>query len=234
MAFGVGQLQRHIVFAGNGFYHPDGYEAQAARQIFGQAHNLRTLHAGGRLDFIARNHRPRLGQHHPHFHAKVLELFLNHAAGHFQRFVGHGFLAQQGFVQQGHLRQLAVGHIGKQGLLPLFGHARALGHLRHALRLYRRARFGKYRGRHQRRDVRTLVACCSASAGLVHSRSIRMQRDFALTQSLLAHFQVLRQSAPLLEGFQERIQPGTYGLGTVKPGKPEGPRTAQQTCTDGQ
>jgi hypothetical protein len=80
-----------------------------------RAHDLRALDAGGGLDFVARNHRARLRQHHRTSTPKVLELFLDHAAGHFQRLGGDGFLAQERAIEQINLRQLAVGHFGEQG-----------------------------------------------------------------------------------------------------------------------
>ena len=90
---------------------------------------MRTLHAGGGLNLITRDHRAGLGQHHPHFHAKVFELFLDHAAGHLQRFDRDRFLVQLGLIEQRNLRQIAVRHLHEQGLLPLFGHALAGGQI---------------------------------------------------------------------------------------------------------
>jgi hypothetical protein len=57
---------------------------------------------------------------------KSLSFFLDQAAGHLQRLGRHGLLALQRAVEQVHLRQLAVGHVGEQRLLPLFGHPFAL------------------------------------------------------------------------------------------------------------
>ena len=100
LALGVGQFQRHVIFPGNGFHHPNRYQAKRTRQVFGQADDLRALYARCRFDLVTGNHRTWLGQHHAHLYAKVLELLFDHAAGHFQRFRSDGFLAQLRSIEQ--------------------------------------------------------------------------------------------------------------------------------------
>mmetsp|Transcript_42324 Transcript_42324/g.99403 ORF Transcript_42324/g.99403 Transcript_42324/m.99403 type:complete len:764 (+) Transcript_42324:1851-4142(+) len=127
----VGQLQRHVVLARDGLDDADGHEAQGARQVLGQVDDLRALHAGGRLDLVARDDRAGRRGDHMHLDAEVAQLLFDQAAGHFQRLGRHGFLAARRGIQQIDLRQLGVADIGKQRLLPLLGDAGGLRHFDH-------------------------------------------------------------------------------------------------------
>ena len=126
LPFGVRQLQRHGGFAGYGLHHPNADQAQAARQVFGQVHHLRTFDTRGRFDFVTRDHRTRRGGDDTHLHAKVFEFFLDQTRGHLQCFGGDGFNAHtwRG-IEQIDLRQLGVGQLGEEWLLFFFRHPRA-------------------------------------------------------------------------------------------------------------
>ena len=194
LAFGVGQLQRHVVFAGYGLDDADGHQAECARQVFGQVDHLRALDAGGRLDLVARDHRARGGGHHAHFNTEVTQLLFNQARGHLQRFRRDGFLAQQGAVEQVHLRQLGVQHVRKQRLLALFGHAFAFGYVHQ-------------RGLYQHRD------------GLMvfDVNALFNQDFFALARRRTAHSQVFGEFAFFTARVNEVIDPGAYALGSLRP-----------------
>ena len=125
----VGQLQRHVVLAGDGLDHADAHQRQRARQVLGQVDHLRALDAGGRLDLVARDHRAGAGRDDPHLDAEVLELLLDQPAGHLQRLGSHRLHPRRRGVEQVDLRQLGVGQLHEQRLLPLLGHALGLGHL---------------------------------------------------------------------------------------------------------
>ncbi len=128
LAFGVGKFQRHDIFARDGLDDADAHQRQGTRQVLGEVHHLRAFHAGGRFDLVAGDHRPGLGRHHLHLHAKIAQLFLDQAAGHLQGFRRHGGVLSSCRVQQIDLRQLGVGQILKERLLPLFRDARAHRH----------------------------------------------------------------------------------------------------------
>jgi hypothetical protein len=160
--------------------------------------DLRAFDAGGRLDLIARDDRAGLGQHHPHFHAEVFQPFLDHAAGHFQRFVGHGFLAGNGIVQQVHLGQLAVRHVFEQGLLSLLGDARAARHL---------DQYGLDQDR------------CGVM--LLDFDAFFDQHGFALSRRTLPLGYVLRDFALLTARLDKAIYFGAQALSHLAPGKSE-------------
>ena len=131
LALGIGQLQSHVVFTGDGLDHANRHQAERARQVLGQIHHLRAFDAGGGLDFVAGDHRPWSCHHHPHIHPEVLELLFDQTAGHLQRFGRDRLLAHRQAVQQMHLRQLAVGQLGEQRFLPFFGYPVAAWHIDH-------------------------------------------------------------------------------------------------------
>ena len=132
LALRIRQLQRHEVFARNGFDHTDGHQRERTRQILGQIHNLAALHTGRRLDFVTRHHRPRIGRHDLYLNAKIAQFFLNQARIKFQRIVRHSFLIAIGRIEQRQFRQGFVRHFVEQRYL-LF--------LLTALRLHHRRRW---------------------------------------------------------------------------------------------
>ena len=109
----IGNLQPHATLAGYGFHHPYAHHRQRACQIAHEVSHLAALHTHRRLDFVARHHRPRIGGHHLHRHAKVTQFFLDQARGEFQRFGRHGFEITLGFVQQMQRRQHGIWQIFK-------------------------------------------------------------------------------------------------------------------------
>ena len=198
LALGVGQLQRHQVLARNGLNHADRHQGQRTRQVATQVHNLRAFHACGGLNFVPRDDRTGRSRDHAHFHPKVLELLLNQAAGHLQRLAVHARLVQRRAVQQIHLWQLAVGHFTEQGLLPLFGHALALGHV-HQRRL----------DHHRHRVV------------LFNLHPLHLHHLFALARGLLPNALVFHRLTLLAPGFKPAVEHETHTLGPVAPGKTE-------------
>ncbi|OIQ73089.1 hypothetical protein GALL_452770 [mine drainage metagenome] len=198
LPLGVGQFQRHGGFARNGLHHTDRYQTQTARQILGQANDLRAFDPGGRLNFIAGNDRARLCQHHVDLDTKVLESFLDHAAGHLQRLGINRFLARLRRIKQINLRQLAVKNILEQRFLPLFGHPRALGQVSDH-RLHHHHRFG-------RMDRRVLLP-------LIDQHVLAFLRRLLPQDSI---FLPLHFFAPALNPGK---QPGTHALCQLHPGK---------------
>jgi hypothetical protein len=173
----VGQLQRHVVLARDHLDHADADQRQRARQVLGQVDDLRALHAGGRLDLVARDHRAGRGRHHPHLDAEVLELLLDQPAGHLQRLGRHRFLAPGRGVEQVHLRQLGVGQFGEQRLLALLGHALATWASRHRRLDHQRHVLSSSRG------ARSSTTCSRSRSGLLtQARSSRARAASALTR----------------------------------------------------
>ncbi|KAG1248003.1 hypothetical protein G6F65_019861 [Rhizopus arrhizus] len=109
LAARVGQFQAHQILARDGFHHPDADQAQRARQVLGQVDDLAALHAGGRLDFIARDDRAGLRRHDRDGHAEVGQLLFDQARGEFDGLGRHRFLIGQRRVQQADGRQVAFG-----------------------------------------------------------------------------------------------------------------------------
>jgi hypothetical protein len=143
-----------------------------------------------------------MASHHAHLDAEVLELFLDQAAGHLQRFGRHGLLALQGAVEQVHLRQLAVGQFGEQGLLLSLATRSLLGtSCQHRL------------DQHRRRMV------------LLDFLALVMHHLFALARGLLAQRQVLSNFAALRGATRPGHPARTHALGHMAPGKPEHQRT---------
>ena len=91
MAARVWQLKTHEIFARNSFDYANTDQAQRARQIFCQIDNLTAFDAGGRFNFVARNHRARLSGYHVHFDSKVSQFLFDQPGGKFNRLVGNGF-----------------------------------------------------------------------------------------------------------------------------------------------
>ena len=210
LALGVGQLKGHIVFTGYGLDDPNRRQAQAAREVLGQAYDLRSLDTHRRLDFIAGDHRPRRRQNNPHLDAKILELFLDHPAGHVQRLGRHRVLTALRAVEQVDLRQAAVGHLGEQRLLALFCNALALWKIDHQ-RLYR--------------DRLRMV--------LLDFNALFDQDIFALSGCLLAERQILYQLALLAARFQPRMHDRANALGDLGPGKTKRQRRSGHAQYDG-
>ena len=86
----VGQLQRHVVLAGNRLDHADADQRQRTRQVLRQVDHLRALHADGRLDLVARDHRAR-ARPRPRAPRRrsPCSFFSISAAGHLQRLGRH-------------------------------------------------------------------------------------------------------------------------------------------------
>ena len=211
LALGVGQLQRHVVLAGNGFHHAHRHQRQRARQVLAQAHDLRALDAGRRLDFIARDHRAGHGRDHTHFDAEVLELLLYHAAGHFQRVGRDGFLALQRGIEQVDLRQLGIGQIVEQRLLLFLDHALA----------------GRGSGLHDRLDdlYRQRMAFHALDALFLHI-------DLARARRLAAHGDILGLFMLGPAHADHGIDASAQALGQLAPGEAKHQRRAQHQQDD--
>ncbi|MNQ66978.1 hypothetical protein D3C85_814820 [compost metagenome] len=109
LAARVGQFKAHQVLARNGFHHPDADQAERARQVLGQVHDLAALDPGGRFDFIARDDGARLGRHHGDGHAEVGQLLFNQARREFDGLGRDGFLVGERRVQQTDGGKVALG-----------------------------------------------------------------------------------------------------------------------------
>ena len=207
MPLGIGQFQGHVVFAGNRFHHTDRHQRQRPRQILGQAHNLRALHAGGGLNLVARDDRAGHRRHHLHTHTKILELFLDQAAGHLQRIGRNGLLsAHWRAIEQIHLGQLAVGQLDEQAFLPLLGHARALRHINKTVGEHRlNARRLRFRENHGR------------GMQLLALSALHAHISFALAGGLTAERQILSQLT-LFPAFVDPAQ--NQSAQTLRPGQP--------------
>ena len=83
----VRQLDAHGVFARDGLDNTHRLQRHRTCQIFGQIHNLTTLHALRRLDFIARDDRAGSGGNHLHFNTELGQ-FAFDAFGRLLQFVG--------------------------------------------------------------------------------------------------------------------------------------------------
>ena len=82
----IRQFQRHVVLARDDFDHTDRHQAQRTRQVLGQADDLRSLDASGRLDLVAGDHRAGRGGNDAHLDAEITQLFLDHPRRHLERF----------------------------------------------------------------------------------------------------------------------------------------------------
>src|SRR5450830_543271 len=122
LALGVWQLQSHVILAGYSFHYAYRRQRQGTGQVARQSHDLATLYAGRRFNFITRDHRAGVSGHYLGIHAKVRQFLFNQAAGKFQRFHGDGFHHGRRFIEQGQRRQLAVAQVFKQGRLAFFFH----------------------------------------------------------------------------------------------------------------
>ena len=205
----IGQLQRHVVLARDHLHHADAHEAERARQVLGQAHHLRALHAHRGLDLVARDHGPRRGRDHAHLDAEILELLLDQAAGHLQRLGRHRLHAPGPGIQQVHLRQPGIGQLLEQRLLPLARRPRRLGHLHHGRR------------NHQRHVVFGVLP-------------LHLDTLFALALRLLAQADVLGSLNALLAPFAPAFEPTADALGRGQPRKAQGQRHAQHQQRDRQ
>jgi len=130
LAARVGQFQAHQVLARNGFHDPDADQAERPGQVLGQVDDLAALHAGGRLDFVARDHRAGLRRHHRDGHAEVGQLLFDQARGEFDGLGRHRFLVGQRRVEQADRRQIAFAarRREEQRLLLFLFDAFGLGH----------------------------------------------------------------------------------------------------------
>ena len=219
LALGVGQLQRHVVFAGNRLDHPDGHQAERTRQISGQVHHLRTLDARVRLDLVAGDHRARGCSHHTHLDTKIRQLFLDQAAGHLQRLGRHGFLSDGQAVEQIHLRQLAVGQFVEQGFLALLDHAVAARHLHHGRLNDTRDRL---RHRH-RRQVQLAIGRIMDGWRQIPLGLNGLGREglLAFAQSLLAQSQVFFDLALFMPRLDQGVEATPDFFSQLTPGKTE-------------
>ena len=89
LALRVRQLERHRRLARDRLDDADADQAQRARQVLREVDDLRALHAGGRLDLVARDHRARRRRDHAHLDAEVLQLLLDQPRGHLERLGRH-------------------------------------------------------------------------------------------------------------------------------------------------
>ena len=129
LPLGVGQLERHRRLAGNRLDDADRDQAERARQVLGEAHDLRALDAERRLDLVARDHRPGRGGDDAHLDAEVLEALLDQARGHLERLGADALDALRRRIEQVDLRQLGVDQLAEERLLALLDDARALRHV---------------------------------------------------------------------------------------------------------
>ncbi len=202
LALRVRQLQAHEILAGNRLHHADGDQRQRTRQVLGQVDDLAALHARGRLDLVARDDRARVGRHHLHFHAEVLELLFDQARGELQRLGAHGFLHGRDRVEQRQRRQVGILDIDKQRLLLLAFHALALDDGRGAHDLHRRCFLDAH------------------AAGFDHLLALDLGR--------LADGAVLLVLAAGLEADEQHLDARADLLGQVQPGEMEEQRQAHR------
>ncbi len=81
----IRQFEAHARLAGNRLDHADRHDRQRARDVLDQVDDLRALHADGGLDFVARDHRSRIGRQHLGADAEVGELALDEPRRVFER-----------------------------------------------------------------------------------------------------------------------------------------------------
>ena len=201
LPLGVRQLERHRRLAGDRLDHADAHQAQRARQVLREVDDLRALHAGGRLDLVARDDRAGRGGHHAHLDAEVLQLLLDEARGHLERLGRHRLHAAGSGVEQVDLRQLGVGQLAEERLLALLHHALALRHLHH---------------RRLDHDGHVVLEQLVLHLGLL----------LALAQRLLAETDVLGALDTLDAPFAQRLDPGADALGDAHPREAEPHREA--------
>ncbi len=111
---------------------------------------------------------------------------------------------QRRAVQQVHLRQLAVGHLGEQRLLPLLGHALALGHVDQGGLDHHRYRVVFF-----------------------NLHPLDLDHFLALASRLLTDALVFHRFAFLAPGLKPAVQREAQVFGPVPPGKTEHARQAQ-------
>ena len=216
LALGVWQLQGHEVFAGNRLDDPYRHQAERARQILGQVHHLRALDTRGGFDFVTCDHRTRRCSHHADFHAKILELFLNQAAGHFQRFGRHGFLANRQAVEQVHLRQFAVGEFGEQRLLAFLDHPVAARHIYNSG--FNDPRRRRRHWQWHRLQVQLALRCRGQMVHIpLRFNRLRGHGHFPLAQGLLAHGHIFFDLTLDVARADQTINARTHSLGQLAP-----------------
>src|SRR5690606_15662707 len=105
---------------GNRLDHADRRQRQRTRKVAREIDDLAALDAGRRFDLVARDDRARIGGNHFYRDAEVRQLFLDQAAGEFQRLDADGFLRFRRLVQQRQRRQVGIRQIVEQRRLFLF------------------------------------------------------------------------------------------------------------------
>ena len=231
LAFGIGQLQRHEVFARNGFDHSNRHQAERTRQVFGQVHHLRAFDARGRLNLVTRNHRAWGRSHHAHLDTKILELFLNQAAGHLQRLGRHCFLPDRQTVEQIHLRQLAVGQFCEQWFLTLFDHPVTARHI-HDGRLNHH-RWGLRCRDWQRLQIQLPPRRWGQRVHVpLRLNGLLGHGLLTFAQSLLAQCQVFLNFSLFVAGLDQAINAPAHHLGQLAPRKAEHHRNARDHQRD--
>jgi hypothetical protein len=151
--------------------------------------------------------RTRRRGHHAHLDAEVLQLLLDHARGHLERFGRHGLDAAGGGIEQVHLRQLGVQRVSEERLLALLGHAVGLRHLDHRLL-----------------DDDRRVHLAALAAGLHHM--------IALALGHLAQALVFGTLALLLAVFAHAIEPHADRIGQSNPREAQRERHAHHQRHD--
>jgi hypothetical protein len=104
----VRQFEGHVVLARDRLDDANRHERQRARQILRETDDLAALHARRRLDFIARDDRPRIRGNHTHLDAEVLQLLFDEPRRVFERIGGDGFLRLGRRIEQGERRQCGI------------------------------------------------------------------------------------------------------------------------------
>jgi hypothetical protein len=129
LPLGVGKLERHRRLAGDRLDDADRDQAERARQVLGEADDLRALDPDRRLDLVARDHRPRRGGDDADFDAEVLEALLDQARRHLERLGADALDPLRRRIEEVDLRQLGVDELAEERLLALLDDARALRHV---------------------------------------------------------------------------------------------------------
>ena len=128
---GIRQLQPHAGLAWNRFDHADADHRKRPGQILRKADDLAALHSHGRLDLVARDHRPRVGRQYLHLDPKIAELLLDEARGVLKRLRGKPLDAGRCFVEQVERRQRCVGQVLEKLNLLFLLHAHRFRDLDH-------------------------------------------------------------------------------------------------------
>ncbi len=136
----VRQLERHAGLAGNRLDDANADDRQRPRQVLHEIDDLRALHADGRLDLEARDHRARIRRQHPHLHAEVRELALDQAGRELERLGAHRLRCGRRVLEQRQRRQRRIRHVGEQRSLLFLHDALGPGHGRDRRQRRRSAR----------------------------------------------------------------------------------------------